>query len=195
MDVSMLRMSIKVMFLLLLFSSCEEKRVDKEAYEINKAVELIDGNKSIDAKFLEFRKELGVKFVLCYVITSEKHRRLGFQILQSDSIKSPPLTIRGLYKIKNIHGVDIIIVSSEMKESKKYKVEIETDTKELIRKGYLTVKNHSSCMQGGSVDFVFCKNNDNVFTELTFDFLGKEEEKVRAIGEPFHEEKFYPNCN
>lgn len=181
--------------LLLLFGSCKEKPVDKEASDISKAVELIDGNKAINAKLLKFRKELGAKFMLCYVITNKKHMVLEFQILQSDSIKCPPLSIDGLYKIRNVQGVDVYVESSEMDRSKKYKIEIENDAKDLIKRGYLTIKGRPFSIQGGSVDFVFCKNDDNVFTELTFEFLSREEQKSRDKNEPFHEEKFYPKCD
>lgn len=195
MKLKSLKFIVNCICLLLLFSSCKEKRIDKEALDIKKAVELIDGNKSVSAKLLKFRKELGVKFVLCYVVTHKKHIKLDFQILQSDSIKCPPLTIDGLYKIKNVQGVDVFIQSSEINHSKEYKIEIEKNAKELIRKRYLTLKGHPFCIEGGSVKFVFCKGDDNVFTELTFEFLGKEERKARNDRKPFREEKFYPNCN
>jgi|GEM_PF-6493598 len=100
-----------------------------------------------------------------------------------------------IHKIETIQGIDVLFMSSEWDHAKKYEINIDEKTKELIDKGYVTVSGHPSLFCTPSVDLLFCKNDDKVFTILSPDFKWEESEKLLKAGKPYDERRYYPKCN
>ena len=100
-----------------------------------------------------------------------------------------------IHKIETVQGIDVLFVSSEWDRTKKYEVTIDEKTKELIDKGYVTVKGSAGTYCTPSIDLVFCKDDEKVFTILSRDFKWKESEKLLKAGKPYDERKYYPKCN
>lgn len=195
MEKEILKITVRYLLLLILLISCNKKPIDKEAYEIDKAIELVHTNKSINDTLLKFKQKLGVEFIPCIIITTDKYRILGFQIVQSKVKKSPPLKIDPLFKIRNVQGIDVLFVSTEKGSSKKYDIKVDSKTEELIEKGYVTLTGPSPLINSKYVNFVFCKDDDSVFKALTSDFFYKEEMKARTANKSFVIENYYPKCH
>jgi hypothetical protein len=189
-----LKLGLQCILLGLLFISCKKEEANPEYDEIDKAIALIHDNKPINDTLLRYRKELGADFILCYIISKNNYRRLGFQIIQSKNEKNPPLEINGFYKVETIQGIDVFLESSKTSQ-KKFHVTTDNKTKELIRKGYLTIDGRSPLIHSKSVDLVFCENDGSNFKILSDHFLYQEEMKARKNNKPFHEEYFYPRCD
>jgi|GEM_PF-6749359 len=77
------------LILLSLLVSCKPEAPDPAALEIDKAIGLIHANKPINDTLQRYRKDYGVDFIFCYVITDDNHRRLGLQVMQSKGLKGP----------------------------------------------------------------------------------------------------------
>lgn len=182
------------LFLLLLLGSCKNEEPDLAALDIDKAIELVHGNKAINDTLQRYRQQYGVDFIFCYVITDDNHRRLGLQVMQSANENGPPMLLDHPHKIETVQGIDILFVSSDWDRTKKYEIVIDGKAEELIKKGYLTRTGRPFCFQSQSIDLVFCKNDDSVFRILSSDFLWKEEAKAHDARMPFDERKFYPDC-
>ena len=183
-----------VMLIVFLLISCKTDYVSKEEYEIEKSIDLTMGNKAFNDTLHKFNQEFGVDFMLCYIISKGNHRRLGFQIMQSDAYDAPPINIENPFKIENIQGIDIYFCTAK-NDSTDNTLVIDGKTQKLIDKGYLTTNGKGFCYISKSVDLIFCRDNDNVFKILSSDFLVKEETKALKAGRPFVEEYYYPNCN
>lgn len=182
---------------IIMLTSCNKENapVDKETQDIDKAIALTTTNKPINDTLARYRKKFGVDFILCYSITTAKHRSLGFQVIQSKTEKHWPLKIGdGLHKITNIQGIDIIFCSSNKDRERKYDVTIDSKTQELIKKGYLKTTGESPLICTPSIDLVFCTNDDTSFVILSPDFLWKEEVKARENNVPYIIESYYPEC-
>ena len=195
-------MPMKKIFMLLLaviiLTACNKEiaPVDKEAQDIDKAIALISANKPLKDTLARYKQKFGVDFILCYSITTAKHRSLSFQVMQSKTEKTGPMKIgNGLYKIRNIQGIDIMFCSSDRDPEKEYNVAIDPKTQELIEKGYITVKGPNSTLCTPSIDFVSCTNDESNFVILSPDFLWKEEVKARSKDVPYIIEDYYPKCN
>lgn len=193
---------MKNIFLLLsaviLFTACNKEKiapVEKEAQDIEKAIALASANKPMNDTLARYKREYGVDFMLCYIITTDKHRSLGFQVMQSKTEKNRPLKIGdGLHKIRNIKGIDILFCSSDRDRERKYDVAIDPKTQELIKKGYLTLTGPGTLLCTPSIDLVFCTNDESNFIILSPDFLWKEEVKARENNVPYIIESYYPEC-
>jgi len=130
--------------------------------------------------------------MLCYIITKDKHRRLGFQILQSDMDHAGPLDLVSPLRIATLQGIDIFFCSSE-RDTLPYKPVMDTKTKELIKKGYLSMTKPGGCYLSRSVNLVFCKNDDNTFVILPSEFLYKKEMESDS-NKSYRERDYYPEC-
>ncbi len=197
MEKEILNKILIILVVCIFICSCEKnanKVVDIEAYEIDKAIELVDSNKSIKDSIINMRKNLGVEFIPCIIITSKNHRSLGFQIIQSKIEKSPPLKIIGLYKIINVQGVDVLFMSNKVDMDGAYNLKADDTINKLIKKGYVTITGPTPLIDSQFIKFVFCINNDNSFVTLSSDFLHQEEMKYRNAHKSFVEEKYYPHC-
>ena len=105
--------------LVLLLVSCRNEVHDASVLEIDKAIELIHGNKPINDTLQRYRKGYGVDFIFCYVITDDNHRRLGLQVMQSKGLKGPVMLLDRIHKIETVQGIDVLFVSSEWDRTKK----------------------------------------------------------------------------
>lgn len=196
MKTKFLKTETMLYLLIFIFISCNDRRENYESPEINKAIELIKNNKRINAVLDKLHKESGVKFIFCSVITNGKYRRLGFQVMQSKYIKGSPLKInKSVYKIENIQGIDILFASNDNVKMKDHPIEPDEKMEELIRKGFITVNGPESLMCNSSIHFIFCKNDDNIFTEITPEFVYEKEKEAREHNQPYIEDKYYPDCS
>lgn len=178
----------------LLLISCKKEPISQEDYEIGKAIELTKSNADFNDMLAKFRKELGVDFMLCYTYVKNKHRVLGFQILQSDTDHAGPLRIDRPFKIETFQGIDIFFCTVS-DDNKKFQPVIDDKTKRLIARGYLTTSGRISLHESKSVSLVYCKDDDNNFKILPSEFLYKKEMEAHNNDKNFHEEDYYPDCD
>lgn len=191
--------SIIYITLLFTLSMCKNKDgksnvKSKEVVKIEKAINLIKKTKEINDTLTKYHNQLGVNFIPCYIRETKKHRFISFQIVQSKKEKLPPIKIDREYKIEKIRGIDVFLSTNILDTQKKYKPSLDEKTKELIKKGYLTIDGNIYLNDGYTVYFVFCKDNNANFKILTTNFIATEELKARSQNKPFFEEKFYPIC-
>ncbi|MCW4469938.1 hypothetical protein OGH69_13240 [Flavobacterium sp. MFBS3-15] len=195
----MMKGLLTCLLLLCILASCKKETLEPKATitpaeaDINKGIALAKSNKPFNDTLAKFRKELGVDFMLCYIITKDKHRRLGFQILQSDMDHAGPMNLERRFRIKTLQGIDIFFCSSES-DTVEYKPVIDKKTRELIDKGYLTDTGRVTLHESKSVSLVYCRNNDNIFTILPSEFLYKKEMEAHSNDKYYHEEDYYPQC-
>lgn len=195
----MIKEILSCLLLLFLMTSCKKETLEPKATltpaeaDINKGIALAKSNKPFNDTLAKFRKELGVDFMLCYIITKDKHRKLGFQILQSDMNHAGPMNLERPFRIETLQGIDVYFCSSE-NDSLKSQPKIDTKTRELIDKGYLTATSRVTLYHSKSVDLVYCKDDDSTFVILPSEFLSRKEMEARSSDKPFHEEDHYPKC-
>lgn len=185
----------KIIVLLFFFSfstiSCNR---EKENYDRFKAaVSLISQTKAINDSLIKFRDSLEVKFICCYISSTEKHELLSFVLLQTKSKQFPALKVDKKYWIENIQGIDILF--KDHNDTVRIEdVKLNSKAQELLRKGYITKDNRNTLMRPDFIKFIFCKNNYNNYFAYDLNFLGVEENRLRALDKSFNEESYYPNC-
>lgn len=194
MHINLYNKAAACLFVFVLLASCKKEMPDPVVVEIDKAIELIHANKAINDTLQRYRKDYGVDFMFCYIITSDNHRRLGMQVMQSANENGPPMLLDYPHKIETVQGIDILFVSSDRDRTKKYEILIDEKTKKLIDKGYVTVDGTDWTYCTSSIELIFCKNDEKVFTILSPDFKSKEADRTLTAGKPYSERKFYPDC-
>lgn len=180
---------------ILSLASCKKESSDLGIIEIDKAIELIHNNNSIKDTLHKFRKDYGVDLIVCYTITTDNHRKLAMQVMQSANQQGPPIKINRPFKIETVQGIDIFFVSNKSKLTDKYNLKIDDMIKKLVNKGYLTINGREQLYCTTSIDFIFCIDNDATFSILSPEFKWKQEANMRNIGMIYDERKFYPKCD
>ena len=180
---------------ILSLASCKKESSDLGIIEIDKAIELIHDNDQINDTLRKFRQRYGVDLISCYIITTDKHRILGMQIMQSANQQGPPIKINRPFKIETVQGIDIFFVSNKSKLTHKYDLKIDNKIKKLVNKGYLTINGREQLYCTTSIDFIFCKNNDASFRILSPEFKWKQEVNTRNTKMVYDERRFYPKCD
>lgn len=191
----MLKITAICLLSILSLTSCKKESPDLGIIEIDKAIQLIYNNNNIIDTLQKFRQTYHVDFILCYITTTNKHRKLGMQVMQSANQQGPPVKIDSAFKIENIQGIDIYFISNKSKRTDKYYLYIDDKTRKLINKRYLTINGREQLYCTTTIDFIFCKNNDASFSTLSPEFKWKHEANMRKIGIPYDERKFYPRCD
>jgi len=187
-------------FILFLFTisflnvSCNKSKneINNKMHEIDNAIALTSNNETIKDT-LNNLKNIGAEFIVCYVDSDENYNKICFDNIHFANSKIRSYKIQGDFKLKVIQGIDVLFTDFEHRPINN-NVKSEKRVKELLKNGIITFDGPALLTHDNSINFVFCKKDENNFKCFTYNMIGKAERLAYEKGKPFFVEMLYPKC-
>lgn len=131
--------------------------------------------------------------MVCFIQTNAKNDILSFNLVHEPKKKFYTYKVVGDFEIETIEKVDILYLNfnDTIKHTSK---KIDKKTKELIDKKIITFTGENRFIDCDFIEFVFCKNDKNIFKYFNNRMEIDEQNRLHKIGKPYHRESFYPKC-